>query len=308
MGLFSLVGGVTSIEKHALDRWMYRMNGMDYGPFSTKDILDLVSSHKIDEQTDLRNHRSRKWEPLGHIPAFREFIDDLRRAERERKRQQQMEDSVMRVQRTLSKSRRVPYILLLIAAVSIGAVSYWVLVPEEPTGSGLSFDVFRDLSFKRLPLVHRTIASPSPKPRRKRASRKRSARTQNGEAAVQGMKAVAAVLPPVPEVDLSFDAKDVSKGRELTREDLDSIQKKATPRLIRCFRIEAGNEPDFKGGVVTLYILTSGRVALTRLETRPPPSRVLMDCTQAAVNGIRVSPFKGANQVMRLPLHVANVR
>ncbi|MBL6974475.1 MAG: hypothetical protein ISR64_01965 [Deltaproteobacteria bacterium] len=300
--------GLPAIEKHALDRWMYRKSGMDYGPFSTKDIQDMITGRQVDEDTEILNHRSRHWTRLVDEPAFGGFITQMRTKETEHKRQQQLEDSVMRVQRSMSSHKRIPYALAAILLVAVGAGLYFFLQPPAPVSGGLTFDVFKVLSFERLPLIRKTMASPATKPVAKATRKKKSSKSARNRNQWGNGARAAQVNTPAPQVDLSFDAEDPSGGRELTRGDLDSIQKRASPRLIRCFRTEASADAAFRGGVVTLYILTSGRVALSRLNTRPAPSPTLAACVRGAVKGLRVPAFAGANQVMEIPLHVAAAR
>lgn len=298
-----------AVDKYAMDRWMYRKSGMDYGPFSTKDVQDMITGGQVDEDTEVRNHRSRNWMRLADEPAFGGYITELRTKQAEHQHQQQIEESVMRVQKRMTSRNKVPYVLAALLLVAGGVGLYFFLQPPAPVSGGLTFDVFRIMTFERLPLIKKTIASPVGKLAQKETRKKKPSRgsrnrgqTGNGARAGQGHNV------PAPQVDLSFDAEDVSGGRELTRADLDSIQKRASPRLIRCFRKEATRDPAFRGGVVTLYILTSGRVALSRLNTRPAPSSDLNACVRGSVKGLRVPAFAGANQVMEIPLHVAAAR
>lgn len=299
---------VTSIEKNALDRWMYQKNGMDYGPFSTKDILDMIQDRQVDDETEIRSCKSSQWKRLIDFQVFGDFFLDLRQKESAEKRRQQLEESVMRVQRTVSGQSRRPYALGAILVLAVGIGLYFTLRPAEPAGARLSFDIFKELSFERLSLVRKTIAAPADTPKKTTRKKKVARTSRSGTATRNGSKAVAGAFVTAPQVDLSFDSEDLSGGRELTRDDLDSIQIRATPRLIRCFRDAASMDSAFRGGVVTLYIQTSGRVALSRLETTPHPTPSLRSCAQASVNRLRVPPFAGANQVMEIPMHVAAVK
>jgi len=287
---------------------MYRKDGMDYGPFPTSEIHEMIRDRVIWTKTEVHNQNSKAWKLLGEVPSFREFVDELVRRETEKKKRDQIERSVSRVERTMSAQNRIPYIIGFLLVVSVGLGAYLTLQPGKIVKADLSFDIFGELSFDRLPMIKATLAAPEKKttaPKRRKRRPAPSNRVHGTAGAIVNDRQVAGI---VPEVDLSFDSGEVAGGRELSRTDLDSIQKRVTPRLIRCFRNEATRRPDFNGGAVLLYVLNSGRVILSRLNTDPAPSPDLESCAMASVKGIAIEPFAGANQVMEIPLHVASVR
>ncbi len=294
---------MTGIDAHALERWMYRKDGMDYGPFSVQDLHDLICAHRIDEATEVRNLRERRFVRLGDVPHLKAFYGEFTRKEAEEKRRREVLREAESLEKSIRRHHRMPILLGVGGAVALGVGVFLALRPAEPLPPGLDLDLFRPLVLGPLPAVPRVAVAPDTAPADTNGRRARkAARAQPRPGPSLGPP------PPLPTVDLAFDEEDVSGGRALTKEDLSSIQKRVSSGLVRCFREEASGRPEFRGGTVSLYILGSGRVALARLDTSPPASTGLSSCALAVVKDVRVPPFAGGAQVMEIPFYVTAVR
>lgn len=293
----------TRIESHALDRWMYRKDGMDYGPFSVQDLYDLIREHRIDGRTEVRNVRERRFLPLEEVPHLKAFLDDFTRKEAEERRRRETLREAENLEKSIRRHHRMPIILGLVGAVSLGAGLFFALRPADPLPPSPGLDLFRPLQIGALPALPRADNAPVPpqvedRDKRARKVARPQARSGNGSGG----------LSTLPTVDIALDEEDVSGGRSLSQEDLASIQKRVSGGLVRCFREEAAARPEFRGGTVVLYILGSGRVALSRLETTPPASAGLNSCAMGVVKGIHIPPFSGGAKVMEIPFYVSEVR
>lgn len=276
---------------------------MDYGPFSVQDLHDLIRAHRVDGTTEVRNLRERRVVRLGDVPHLKAFLDEFTRREAEEKQRREVLRDAESLEKSIRRHHRMPILLGAGGAVALGVGVFLALRPAEPLPPGLDLDLFRPLVLGTLPAVPRAAAAPDTTPAETTGRRARkAARAQPRPGTAPGDPA------PLPTVDLAFDEKDVSGGRALTKEDLSSIQKRVSIGLVRCFREEASGRPEFRGGTVSLYILGSGRVSLSRLDTSPPASATLSACARAVVKGVRVSPFAGAAQVMEIPFYVTGVR
>ncbi len=295
---------MTGIDPHALERWMYRKDGLDYGPFSVRDLHDLIRTHRIDENTEVRNLRERRFLRLADVPHLKAFYDEFTRKEAEEKRRREVLREAESLEKAIRRHHRMPLLLGGAGVVVLGVGVFLVLRPSAPSGPPLDLEVFRPLVLGTLPALPKpspTQKAPAPDENGKRV--RRVQRLQSRHATERAETAI-----PLPTVDLSLDEEDVSGGRPLSREDLAFVQQRVTGGLVRCFRAEAEARPEFRGGTVSLYILSSGQVALSRVDTSPPASSSLTSCALAAVKGVRIPPFAGGAQVMEIPFYVTGVR
>ncbi len=294
---------MTGIDAQALERWMYRKNGMDYGPFSVQDLHDLIRAHQIDAETEVRNVRERRFVRLADVPHLKAFHDEFARKDAEERRRREVLREAESLERSIRRHHRMPILLGAVGVAALAVGAFLVLRPATPPPPGFDLDVFRPLEVGTLPALPRATATPATPPTN--ANGKRPRKTVRPLARPGTAPTSAASLPTV---DLAFDEEDVSGGRALTKEDLASVQGRVSAGLVRCFREEAAAHPEFRGGTVSLYILGSGRVALSRLDTSPPASASLASCALAVVKGVRVPPFAGGAQVMEIPFYVTGVR
>jgi len=285
----------------ALDRWMYRKHGMDYGPFTSREIEGLIDKREVWIDSELYHQRKRQWMHVIEIPRFRDRIEEANRQEAEERRQQEMAADTAKVERHARRSHHLPLFLGLGLAFTGGIAAFFLLRPPPPVLAGYPPHYYRDLSFQVLePLQElraeaiKIQASHPEEPDRPKPVRRASSRPRT---AADGRLAV-------PELDLSYDSEAGSGGRELTQQDIGRVQRGVTGGLVRCFRAEYDRNPDFEGGTVHLYLINKGTIAVSRIATRPNPSPDLVGCVKAATNGLQLEPFAGANRIMEIPIYI----
>jgi hypothetical protein len=279
---------------------------MDYGPFSTHDVHELIKKHEIDGQTELFNLRHKERKPLDRWPSFARYRAEFLKQEAEEKKRLEVLHEVSRLERVVKRQRRMPWAVVAGLAVAGGVIAYFVFRPPTPVLAGYPSSYFRDLAFERLaPVTEADLAAlrPAPKVEEVKVAPKARPRVASG---AQGGTLELDRATPI-EVDLTDEPAD-SGGRQIASEDLDRVQKKVSPGLIRCFREEAERRPGFEGGSVLLYVMANGDVRVSRLATRPHASADLGRCARGAVAGLRVPPFSGPAQVMDIPIYVSSMR
>lgn len=290
------------IAPDALERWTYRKSGMDYGPFSTHDIQELIKQHQIDGQTELYNVRTRERKPLDQWPAMARFRAEFLRQEAEERKRREVLHEVSRFERTVERQRKLPIVLVVMIMIG-GAVAYFIFEEASPSVSAYPLDFFKELSIERLPLLTESeLATLRPQPQKTMEAPIKSKARKNGRS--QSAPALELDVSSPVEVDLTGEEDD---GRQLTMDDLDRVQKSVSPGLVSCFREEAARRPEFEGGSVVLYVMGNGDVKLSRLATRPPASAELGSCARRAVSGVKVPPFSGSAQVMNIPIYVSSM-
>jgi hypothetical protein len=291
---------MTILKDDALDRWMYKRNGMDYGPFTTRELEHIIERREITAETEVQNRRTRQWLRVQDVPKLYAYIQERTQREEQAAREAEIEKDHDTVHRGNWWTTKMPLIAGAVLAIVGGIAAILVLRPPPPVLAGYPTRFYRELQFERIVPLRAMIAEPvkvsAVPPRAKRA---KVARTTTSTSATPG------IIDMAPQVDISFDTEDTSGGRQLTQADLDDVQRTVAPRLIRCFRLEAGRNPAFEGGSVFVYILPRGTAQVSRISTNPGPGPELTACARATTNGINVGQFAGAAQVMEIPLHVA---
>lgn len=284
----------------ALDRWMYRKHGMDFGPFMTRELQALIEKREVWTDTEVYNQRKRQWFRVIEVPRFKEFIDETTRKEAEEQRRQEAEQDTAVVERQARRSHRLPLVIGSVLIVAGAVAAFSLLRPPPPVLAGYPVHYYRDLSLRALEPMHEVRAEPIRIETGEDESQEPVVRRRtNGRARASGDGTLA-----VPELDLSYDAHAGSGGRELTQQDIGRIQQGVTGGLVRCFKAEYDRNPSFEGGSVHLYLINKGQVAVSRIRTRPNPSAELVGCVKAAASGLRLEPFAGANQIMEIPIYI----
>lgn len=284
----------------ALDRWMYRKHGMDFGPFMTRELQSLIEKREVWADTEVYNQRKRQWFRVIEVPRFKEFIDEATRKEAAERRRQEVEQDTAVVERQARRSHHLPLMIGSALIVASAIAAFFLLKPPPPVLAGYPIHYYRNLSLQALEPMHEVRAEPirieagKNKPTQPAARRRTNGRTR---ASAEGRLAV-------PELDLSYDAHAGSGGRKLTQQDIGRIQKGVTGGLVRCFKAEYDRDMSFEGGTVHLYLINKGSIAVSRIRTRPNPSATLVGCVKAAASGLRLEPFAGANQIMEIPIYI----
>ena len=119
------------ISPDALERWTYRKNGMDYGPFSTKDIYDLVQRHDLDGDTELVNLRTHEKKRVADTARFGAWYRDWLIHEAEQKKRDEVLKEVSKLERVIVR-RRIGSLSAEVANVPAPAGPVTLSIVAEP--------------------------------------------------------------------------------------------------------------------------------------------------------------------------------
>ena len=134
----------------ALERWMYRKDGMDYGPFTSKEIQGLIEKHEIWADTELYAQRKRQWFKVDTVPRFVEYLTEAMRKEAEARRLAEMAEDNATVERQSKRSHQLPFIIGGILAVAGGIAAFFLIKPPPPVLASYPSHYYRDISFETL--------------------------------------------------------------------------------------------------------------------------------------------------------------
>lgn len=286
------------LTRASLERWMFNKDGMDYGPFSVREIEQMIEDGELDGQSEIINYRSKTVGPVSQVPQFATFLEEKQKRDQAAARKAEIE----RDHNTAIKDTRRRHTLPLMiggALLIAGLVATWVLLrdPDIPT-SGYPVTFFRDLSVPQLNRMKASLATPvkvlpeAPLKKVARTSPRRKSNRNNPG------------VVPEPVLDYSFGGQGHA-NRELTAQDLEHLKGSVTPGLVRCFQREMTNVDGFKGGKIVFYVMPKGRVALSKVDTSPRASSSLVSCVSSTVNSKKVPPYTGDIQIIEVPLYVS---
>ncbi len=297
---------MTIRAEEALDRYLHRKNGMDYGPFSVREMEHLIESGELTATSEVRKRREREWHRLADIPHFRDYLEEKTRRELERARQQELQADQSLMRRRSRRASTLPWWIAGGLAVAGAVVGLWLMREPPQALAGYPLRFYREFPLDPIPPLRAMEMAPvkvarvDPPPRAPTGGRRRP-RPAAGVATDAGGAQLLGV-----ELELSYENADGSAvTRPLGADDLQAVQRQVSGRLVRCFKAEAVRNAEFRGGSVFVYIAPSGRTQVSKVETRPPASGDLISCIRGATAGVQVAPFAGGAQVMEIPLHVA---
>jgi hypothetical protein len=297
---------VTIRAEEALDRYLHRKNGMDYGPFTIREMEHLIESGELTADSEIRKRREREWHRLGDVPHFRDYLEEKTRREMEAARQRELQADQSLLRRRSRRASTLPW--WIAGGVALAGVATGVLLVREPPQAlaGYPLRFYREFPLdpitplRAMEMAPVKVARVDPPPRAPAAGKRRPR-----PAAGVGTGPGGAQLLGV-ELELSYENADGSAvTRPLSAEDLQGIQRQVSGRLVRCFKAEAIRNAEFQGGSVFVYIAPSGRTQVSKVDTRPPASGELISCIRGSTAGVSVAPFAGGAQVMEIPLRVA---
>lgn len=298
---------MTIRAEEALERFFYRKNGMDYGPFTIREMEHLCESGELNADSEVRRRRERDWHRLGDIPHFRAYLEEKTRREMEAAREREILADQSLLRRRSRRASTLPW--WIAGGVALAGVVTGVLLMREPPQAlaGYPLRFFREVSLETIPPLRAMEVAPvrvaqvAPPPRAPASGRRRSRSATDVGTGPGGAQTLGV------ELEFSYQNPDGSAvTRALSAEDLQGIQRQVTGRLVRCFKAEAIRNAEFQGGTVFVYIAPSGKTQVSKVETRPPASGELISCLRGATAGVSVAPFAGGAQVMEIPLRIVS--
>jgi hypothetical protein len=113
-------------------RWAYLKGSVEVGPYSAREILDLLLQKKIGPQTEVVELVGRRTCPLIEVKPFQDFVRQVVDFERHKKAAQEVEETHERLQR----QHRNRLLLIAVAGALVGAVIVALVLIFKPFGSG----------------------------------------------------------------------------------------------------------------------------------------------------------------------------
>jgi hypothetical protein len=273
---------------------------MDYGPFTQKEIFDAIKAHEIDEDTEIRSHRTKVYVRLRDFEPFGSSISELRVREAEEKKRLEVLKEADKFERGVKRGKWVWGLGLLAVLVTAGGVAYFRFDSKTRERHETSMDIFKSFSLDRLsPLKAQEVQE-------KKEATVVTPRHVGGRKQGRQMENLVASQNEPKGFSFDFSEGDAQdEGKEpLTQEEMKDLEKRLAKGLLRCFQQEAENDPSFQGGKIVLYIQPSGNVSVLRFSVVPLASSRLENCAREVCVQHKIRAFSGGAKVAEIPIYI----
>lgn len=295
----------------ARTRWLVRVDGFDYGPFSPDEIRERIRDGRVTLRSEICEERDGRWVLLEEVDPFRALCDRLIEEEKERARQAEMDKAETQVRRTHRLAWSVSHFGLLGALIAAGVAAFFLASSRTVQPSNYGADVFYETELGRIepwaqftgerahewrfgPEAPAAVAAAPQKPRRPRRA------SYGGSNAVYEDRTTDEVM------SFDFGEEEEGGGRRLTDAELNAaVVPKARRLLEQCLVAEAERRPGVSGAQFRFAVLPTGRVSSARV--LGAMSGKMHACTRRSLRSIQIAPFAGGARWIDLSLRVATV-
>jgi eukaryotic-like serine/threonine-protein kinase len=166
LGEVDLKDVLAKITEDDAPRWMVVKNGMDHGPFSGRQLVNMIVQGEALRDHELLNSDTGKRGKIGEFPEFEDFLTQFERSRGEQERARALESAVTREKRSMVFKLGVGLGAVALIAV-IGGI---YALSRSGAGRGSSDEAALDM-YKRGELEVSGSAGilPTPKPGTRRA-------------------------------------------------------------------------------------------------------------------------------------------
>ena len=300
--------GSTETTSNDPERWITHIEGRDFGPYSTAGIHDLLTSDKIDENTQIVDLFSQETGTLIDIPEFTDFVMEYLpvRAKRNIARSEKRERTVKTAKRTGGLTAG----LGTLAAVAVAVIIYLTQVDSPPVPMASMVHayphefVLQEPTFVEIQADDELIASLfdfSDPPPEEPASSGRSGRSSRsgGDSAREPEEEAP---PSLEDYVVSFDNSRPS--RKLSNDEINATIAGNQSSIQRCFQRELRANPEFEGVTVRWSIIPDGRTTDIRVEEHGEVTDEVKACLRRAFRHMRFPEFNDVPMTISIPFRL----
>ena len=291
-------------RKRYKTRWLVRKGPVDYGPYSTEEVLDSIADHDVDMGTYVTRAEQAAWEPAGVHSIFRDHYA----ACGERWAKQELEASVEREERKLQAMDKLKggagklLVAGIVVVVAFSAWLVWRILHAEPTGIA---NAVRTVYLMPLPSFPKA-APPPPEVQLVAGTAvgklKETRRRAGGTAGTggprrfddKGVELEGEGATPAT----TFDFDDGTGSKALNAAALNQIIKAAKRRVVKCGGKLAS------GGTRISFLVKPGRLASFTVGREEYGNKAFKACIKQQLRKVRVPKFAGSERRVTVPLYV----
>lgn len=279
------------------DRWLFRKDGVDFGPCTTERMLEAMEAREIDLGTLVCLAGEADWEPAGTHAIFRDHYArcDSRWAVLDAEESASRHATRLAVGRVLSRGTGLAVVLVAVAGLGAGGWFVWRLLNAAPTGVTAALAL--------------ALPPPLPPPPPPRAAA--------GAIPLPPLVPVARLDEPetfdtagvaiddgeVPIQRFDFEEGEGAGGEDLSEDRLGAIVEAARSGLVRCAREAADRSPEFSGTKVG-FSVQPGRLGAVTVGVEVAANAPFKACVKQALAKVAVPRFGGGDHRVNVPLEV----
>ncbi|MGM0576295.1 MAG: hypothetical protein ACQEXJ_11245 [Myxococcota bacterium] len=276
-------------------RWLVRRGEVDYGPYTTEQLLEEIGQRNVDLGTLVCDVSTRKWDHAGAYTLFRDYYAQCEgRWEREA-----AHDEAERHERAMKAASAIKggtWRLLLIGAVVVLGLGGWLVyrfVHVKPSGILDSVALAQPPALPEPPAVPTSWEGVRPIEPTEIAVLKERINYDTAGVRVAGVDG-----PAVQTLD--FDGEG---GTEIPAAELERITATARRGLTRCAQDAASRSSAFHGTRVGFTVRSRRLTGFTVGEEVRYNAR-FKACVKRSLRRIRVPSFSGGERRVSIPLRV----
>jgi len=279
-------------------RWLVEKQGVDYGPFTSKQIIEKLFGEEIVADTNLYDIETDKRLALSEHSLFDDALVSWvhEKAERDKRRAEEAREAADR-RRTRTFMSIGIGLLIIVGGLGGGFAWYQSTLPkpEKAHLAGLVAKWTGTLPQILLPdEAPETVAETAErtKARQVDASMKRvrdEARKIVEEARLAASSELDGTMP------------GGGTGKSFDQDAMNALVAERNPQIIKCLQEEIRRDPGRRNFEIKATILPRGDVINVRMEGGTPSGN---SCVRSALGSLKVPPFDGTNQALRLPFNI----
>jgi serine/threonine protein kinase len=278
-------------------RWLVEKGGVDYGPFTSKQIIEKLFAEEIVSETNLYDIETDRRLPLSEHAVFDDALVSWihEKAEREKRRAEEAREAAERRRTRMFMSVGLA-VLLLVGGVGGGFAWYQSTLPK-PEKSHLATLVTRWQA--SLPQI--LLPDEAPETQAEVADKQKARQT---DAAQKRARDEARKMADEERLAAASELDGTSgggTGRTFDQSAMNAMVAERNPQIIKCLQDEIRRDPSRRNFEVKATILPRGDVINVRMEGGTAAGS---SCVRAALGNLKVPAFDGTNQTLRLPFNI----
>lgn len=274
-------------------RWLMEQDGIDYGPFTGKQIVEKLFKEEITASTVIFDIETDRRLPLSEIDLFEDALMAWvhEKDKREKRRVEEAEQAAARRRTRIVLGT----ILFLLVTVGGGFGGWFFYQSTLPTPVKANFAGLVSVMRVGLPPVSLPEQLPETAAEiRERLEKEQAERLAKASAAERARIAREEQLAAASNLDATGGG---GSGR-FDRGAFDQVIGGRQGNMVRCLQDEVRRNPRLKSLTVEITVIPTGELINVKM---PGASGRGESCVRGALRGLRVPAFAGSNVKVKLP-------
>lgn len=296
------------------ERWLVRIDGVDYGPYDAAGVRERLTTDQIDENTLVTDTESGDMRDLVDVEYFTDFVLEYipKREMRKIEAQERREELVQEVKkRSVRATFSVAIGAVFLAATGLAILHFSNILPFRDV-----VEVLRptpvEFPFEQAVRTYRfEFEVPEPEYQSIEADNSLVAslfqeRSGGGSRSGGGTSSGGGgddYLDDVPD-DYVVDFDSSSPAFRLDQSQINSTLASNSGRIASCFQDELRNNPSFRGATLRFSINPDGRTFNVRASSDSSMSSSAENCLVRAVRRVRFPQFNDVPMNVSYPFYV----